>query len=219
MKKITLSFDNGPTSAVTPFVFQALEARNLQAYFCVVGSQLTSAVEHIALAKEALLRGHRLVNHSLTHVTPLGEEPSAAHARAEIADMHELMNELLGDWGAPWFRPFGREGTLGPHVFSQAALDQFKAMNYSVMMWNSVPRDWVDTEAWVDRALKDIDRHEHTLVVLHDIDSGAMRHLPQFLDTLIGEGVVFTLELPNDCVPVRHGVAHSEILSGLVAQV
>lgn len=218
MKKLTLSFDNGPTETVTPEVLDILAARELGAYFCVVGTQLQAHESHPAICRQALASGHRLVNHSLTHTTPLGECASETHARAEIHDMHTLMHTLLGEWGELWFRPFGREGALGPHVFSPAALAQFRALEYSVMLWNSVPRDWVDPVGWVDRALGEIAARDHTLVVLHDIDSGAMKHLPRFLDTLLDQGVTFTFELPSDCVPVRNGVENESLLRDLVCK-
>ena len=216
MKKVTLSFDNGPTPEVTPFVLRMLDDRALRAYFCVVGTQLQSNDANPALCREALGLGHVLVNHSLTHETPLGERPTTAHARSEIRDMHDLMRDLIGDWGEPRFRPFGREGALGTHVFSQAALDELRDLNYSVVMWNSVPRDGVDSDGWVARALEDISAKQHTLLVLHDIDSGAMKHLPAFLDELLDHDITVTLELPDTCVPMRNGLANQECLTGLV---
>ena len=216
MKKVTLSFDNGPTPNVTPFVLKTLDERALHAYFCVVGKQLQCDEANPQLCREALGLGHVLVNHSLTHETPLGEQPTAAHAHAEIRDMHDLMQDLIGDWGEPWFRPFGREGALGTHVFSQAALDELSDLRYSVLMWNSVPRDWIDIDGWVARALEDISAQRHTLLVLHDIDSGAMKLLPAFLDQLLDHDITITLELPDTCVPMRKGVANSECLTGLV---
>ena len=216
MKKVTLSFDNGPTPDVTPLVLSALEERDLHAYFCVVGKQLIGDEGNPALCREALRLGHVLVNHSLTHETPLGEQPTTAHARSEIRDMHELMQDLIGDWGEHWFRPFGREGALGTHVFSKAALDELSDLRYSVLMWNSVPRDWIDIDGWVARALEDISAQRHTLLVLHDIDSGAMKHLPAFLDQLLDHGITITLELPDTCVPMRKGLANNDCLTGLV---
>lgn len=216
-KMLTLSFDNGPTKNTTPKVLDVLAARNMHAYFCVTGLQL-KLNDHAKLVSETLDAGHRIVNHSLTHEVPLGDDASAAHARAEISDMDELMNELIGDWGERWFRPFGREGKLGQHVFSQAALAEFARLKYSVMLWNSVPRDWVDTHSWVSRALCDIDANNHTLMVLHDIDTGAMDHLAGFLDEVINRGIEISLKLPEDCIPIRNGQVVSPVhLEGLVA--
>ena len=45
----------------------------------------------------------------------------------------------------------------------------------------------------------------HTVIVLHDLDTGAMAHLEEFLDASLARGDVFTTELPSDCVPMRAG--------------
>ena len=216
--KVTLTFDNGPTPDVTPVVLESLRLRGLHAYFCVVGRQLRKGQEQIDLARAAIYDGHILVNHSLTHGTALGDDVAPEHARAEILEMHDLMKSLLGDWGAPWFRPFGRGGEIGRHIFSAAALKALASHSYSVLLWNSVPRDWEAPSLWVDKALADVSTREHTVVVLHDLNTGAMAQLPRFLDALDHLGCEITQELPLDCVPVREGVAawSESALAGLV---
>ena len=205
VSRVTLTFDNGPSADTTPFVLAELLRRGLNAYFCVVGSQLKAAEEHVNIAQEALRLGHCLVNHSLTHGVALGDEPTEEHALQEITNMHELMVEKLGGWGPSWFRPFGRGGELGPHIFSDHALNQLQALEYSVLLWNCVPRDWEDTKGWVGTALNQIEKNEHTVVVLHDIGTGAMANLPMFLDELDRRNAEITLQLPTSCVPLRKG--------------
>ncbi|MDA1074189.1 MAG: polysaccharide deacetylase family protein [Proteobacteria bacterium] len=206
MKKLNLTFDNGPTVETTAMVLDELLQRNLLASFCVVGKQLESAAGQ-DLARRALAEGHRIVNHSLTHGTALGDDPSDAHANAEVDQMHDLMQTSLGDWGARWFRPFGRGGKIGPHLFSAASVARFADLQYSVLLWNSVPRDWVDTQGWVETALKDIQQQNNTVLVLHDLPTGAMLNLPRFLDEVHKLDVQITQELPRDCVPFEHGKA------------
>lgn len=214
-KRVTLTFDNGPTPEVTPRVLDVLASRGLSGWFCVVGDRV-AAPGGAELVQRALEEGHRIVNHSMTHKTPLGDDPSAAHAQREVVDADLLLSTEVGQWGTPWFRPFGRGGLLGPHVFSEAALEVFRARGYSVVLWNSVPRDWEDTTGWVETALADIARQDHTVVVLHDVPTGAMDHLERFLDELDARDVEVTLDLADDCVPMRDGVAQYD-LAGLTA--
>ncbi|MGB7183974.1 MAG: polysaccharide deacetylase family protein [Burkholderiaceae bacterium] len=204
MKKLTLTFDNGPSAEVTRRVLDVLDKHKLTAWFCVVGQQLMQPGA-TALVKQAKAAGHKIVNHSMNHKTPLGEDLSAAHAQTEVRNMHDLMNTELGDWGELWFRPFGRGGALGPHVFSQAAVNELTAMQYSVLMWNNVPRDWVDPDGWVETALEKIARTEHTVIVLHDLPTGAMDHLPRFIEELNSRSIEITSEVPADCVPMSAG--------------
>ena len=114
------------------------------------------------------------------------------------------------------FRPFGRGGLLVPHLLSPAAADHLVAEDYTVVLWNSVPRDLEDATGWSERALADLDRNDHVVLVLHDLPTGAMYHLPAFLDRVAGDGVEVTLELPDSCVPIRRGVP-ADSLAGYVA--
>jgi hypothetical protein len=71
-----------------------------------------------------------------------------------------------------------------------------------------VPGDWRDPEGWVDRALAQCSAAPpHTLLVLHDLPTGAMRHLDGFLAALADTGAAFTQSFPEDCVPIRRGEA------------
>ncbi|MGI9328966.1 MAG: polysaccharide deacetylase family protein [Pseudomonadales bacterium] len=218
MSRITLSFDNGPSAHTTPFVLNQLQERGLSAFFCLIGRQLTSASEHVDLARETLHLGHRVVNHSMTHGLALGDDLSDEHALSEIEEMHQLMSDLLGDWGQNWFRPFGRGGQLGPHIFSRAAVQVLQDLEYSVLLWNCVPRDWEDTQGWVATALRQIEGTAHAVVVLHDLPTGAMKELPRFLDKVDRLGLDFTLDLPPECVPISNGgIAKQQELEKLVA--
>ena len=205
MSQVTLTFDNGPTVDTTPFVLEHLRARELTAFFCLVGSQLQQGNEQLDIARETLAQGHRVVNHSLTHGVALGDEPTLEHAVREVNDMHKLMDRSLGDWGERWYRPFGRGGKIGKHILSEPAVKELKTLEYSMLLWNSVPRDWEDVEGWVETALLDIEQSEHTVIVLHDLNTGAMNALPCFLDTVLERGNLFTEALPPDCVPISKG--------------
>jgi peptidoglycan/xylan/chitin deacetylase (PgdA/CDA1 family) len=205
MGTVTLTFDNGPTVKTTPFVLEALRARDISAWFCLIGTQLQAGREQIDIARETLEQGHHLVNHSLTHGTALGDDPGTEHARREIRDMHLLLDDTLGASGDRWFRPFGRGGEIGTHILSQPAVSELHALGYSLLLWNCVPRDWEDITGWVDVALRTISANDHTVVVLHDLDTGAMDALPGFLDALLGRGDRFSLDLPRSCVPIRNG--------------
>lgn len=216
MQRLTLTFDNGPSPDVTAQVLDLLAERQLLATFCIVGRRLLEPGA-ADIIRRAVGDGHRIVNHSMNHQTPLGADPSTAHAAVEIRDMHELMTTTLGHWGAPWFRPFGRGGTLGRHVFSQAAVNELSTLRYSILLWNSVPRDWIDPTGWVDTALNSIGSNEHTVVVLHDTPTGAMDHLPRFLDALDSRRIEIDSEFPTECVPMVRGIPNS-MIDALIAQ-
>ena len=98
-------------------------------------------------------------------------------------------------------------GKLGKHLLHPAVIEKLKAGGYSCVLWNSVPGDWLDPQGWLDRAIADFESRDWTLVVLHDIPSGAMAHLEEFLARLHDAGAELTQEFPPDCVPIVDGKA------------
>ena len=145
---------------------------------------------------------HRVGNHSLTHGRPLGELREQQTV-SEIATAHDILREFCGE--SFLFRPWGTEGQLDRRCLNRTAVDYLISGEHTCVLWNSVPRDWADPVGWVDRALSDVRAREHTVVVIHDLPSGAMDELPRFLDELDREGVAVTGELPDDCVPIIGG--------------
>ena len=202
MARLTLTFDNGPTPGVTERVLETLGERALPAAFFVVGDRLKQP-GGMALAARAKAEGHWIGNHTMSHSTPLGRRTEPDHAQREIA----AVDELLGELAEPerLFRPNAGGGVLGPHVLSRAAVRHLTARRQTVVLWNCVPRDWEDPEGWAERALAELRRRDWTLLVLHDLPTGAMDRLPAFLDRALAEGVEVVQDFPADCVPIRRG--------------
>ena len=123
------------------------------------------------------------------------------------------MQELLGDLAGEelLFRPFGKGGVLGPHLFSADAIAHLTAAQYTVVLWNSVPKDWLDPVGWPARALKDIEQQDWTVVVLHDVVPEAMDLLPSFLNDAAERGVEVTADFPEECIPIRKGVVRTDL--------
>jgi len=201
---VTLSFDNGPEPGVTEAVLDVLAARGILATFFVLGRKLATRCGQ-ALATRARAQGHRIGNHTFFHQTPLGE----GTAEAAVQEI-EATQELLGDL-APQklFRPFGGKGRLGPHLLNPAARDLLVAGGYTCVLWNAVPRDWSEPDAWHATAQRQIEAHRAggraTVLVLHDLPGGAMMHLPDFLDRMADAGISFVQDFPDECVIIRAG--------------
>lgn len=151
---------------------------------------------------------HQVGNHSLTHGRPLGELCEQESIR-EIATAQDILREFAGEHFL--FRPWGTQGQLGPKCLNRAAVNYLVDGKHTCALWNSVPRDWADPVGWVDRALADVRAREHTVVVIHDLPTGAMRELPRFLDGLERGRVAVTAELPEECVPIIGGCVVSSV--------
>jgi len=204
-RKVTLTFDNGPTPGVTDRVLDLLADRHLTACFFVIGTMLRKR-EGRELARRAFVERHRIGHHSMTHTVLLGDAEDAEGAvQSEIADLAPDMEEF--DAGTKLYRPYAAGGVLDHHVFSRASLRYLQDNGYTCVLWNSVPGDWKDPVGWVDGALADISRQPWTVVVLHDIKTGAMTQLPRFLDELLAQEVAIVSDFPEACLPIRDGHA------------
>lgn len=202
MTTVTLSFDNGPDPSVTPFVLDTLAERGILSTFFVVGRRAAEP-GGMALVERAHAAGHWIGNHTWTHTVPLGRRHEPDLAETEIARTQRLIQPFAQH--PPLFRPFGGGGILSPDLLSGGALDHLRAEGFTCVLWNAVPRDWVDPDGWVATALAQIESQPWSLVVLHDLPTGAMRHLPAFLDRLGGRGYEIRQDFPSDCLPIVGG--------------
>ncbi len=202
MFDLTLTFDNGPEPSVTPRVLDILGERGIKTTFFVIGEKLADPRRR-KLAERAHDEGHWIGNHTYTHTIPLGQQPGQDTAENEIG----RTQRAIGDLAHPdrWFRPFGGGGNLDARLFKPSIVDYLVRNGHGCVLWNAIPRDWDDPDGWTDRAFHQCSAQAWTLIVLHDLPSGAMNHLERFLDRVAAEGARFRQDFPPECVPIRCG--------------
>lgn len=202
MFDVTLTFDNGPEPQATPQVLGTLGEAGIKSTFFVLGEKLQTPNGR-ALARQAANEGHWIGNHTFTHTVALGVSTDPRAPEIEIGDTQALIADLAHP--LRWFRPTGIDGAIGPHLLSPAALQWLKDGLYSCVLWNCVPRDWLDPEGWVETAVEECRARPWSVVVVHDLPTGAMDHLPRFIERVRAEGGRFRQDFPEDCVPLRAG--------------
>jgi peptidoglycan/xylan/chitin deacetylase (PgdA/CDA1 family) len=197
MRQVTLSFDNGPTPGLTEQVLDILARRGIRATFFVIGQKLREPGA-VAAMQAAHAAGHWIGNHTLTHAVPFGECPTAAFAAEEIGKTEALIGSLARS--TKLFRPYGRQGHIGPHLFSRAAITYLLDHQYRTILWNAVPGDWRDQEGWVEACVAQVLVQDWSLIVLHDITNAALPRLPELLDRLEAMGVEFVQDFPPETI-------------------
>jgi peptidoglycan/xylan/chitin deacetylase (PgdA/CDA1 family) len=201
--KISLTFDNGPDPEVTPQVLDALAKNGVKATFFLLGKNL-AAPERRKLAVRAFEEGHRLGNHSYSHSVPFGLLETPADAVNEIMATDALLGELRGP--ERLFRPFGR-ARIGNHLLNAKAWDALAANKYTCVLWSCIPPERDCPDSWMEQAIKSCETQAWSVVVLHDLPTGAMRQLDRFLQMLAERGTEFSQDFPAECTPMRRGVA------------
>lgn len=200
MATITLSFDNGPEPDVTPRVLDTLRRHDLKATFFVLGRKL---VDNRDLAVRAHAEGHWIGNHTFHHEVPLGLMTDAGAASGEIARTEALIGDMAHE--RRFFRPYGGGGVLSKSLLNREARDHLARHGYTIVLWNAIPEDWRDPAGWVARALEQCFAQDETLIVLHDLPTGAMDHLDRFIGSARDRGASFRQEFPVSYVPMIKG--------------
>ena len=201
-RRVTLTFDNGPTPGVTERVLDILARARILATFFVIGNKIDKPGA-AGLMQQAHAAGHWIGNHTLSHTVALGDRPERSYAVSEI----EGAQLRIGPFSHPekLFRPYGNSGHLGPHLLSRSALDHLVAQNYRTVIWNNVPGDWRDPDGWVESCLAQVSIQDWSVVVLHDIEGGCLARLPELLRRLGELGVTFEQDFPASVTLTRGG--------------
>ncbi|MGM7671618.1 polysaccharide deacetylase family protein [Microbacterium sp. A93] len=201
-QKLTLTFDNGPTPGVTEKVLNVLEQRGLTATFFVIG-QKAATDRGPDLIKAIRSAGHSIGNHTMTHGEPLGLLHDRDRELAEIVNADAVLEDL--DVESRLFRPTGH-GAIGSHLLTRGTADYLMAKKYSVVLWTLFVRDSKMPDGWVERALARLPERDHHVLVVHDLPTGAMDHLPRFLDAVAQRGIEVVTDFPASVVPLRVGI-------------
>jgi peptidoglycan/xylan/chitin deacetylase (PgdA/CDA1 family) len=201
-RRVTLTFDNGPTPGVTERVLELLARENIRSTFFVIGQKLTAPAA-ASLARDAHSAGHWIGNHMFTHSVALGDRPTAEYAAREIGDTQDR----IGDLSHPdkLFRPYGNSGRIGRHLLSRAAISYLLTHQFRTVIWNSVPGDWKDPDGWVESCIAQVESQDWSVVVLHDIETGCLPRLPELLHRLADIGVSYEPNFPNEVTLTRAG--------------
>jgi len=189
---------------VTPAVLDVLARHGVASTFFVIGRKLLDPAAR-ACAERAHAEGHWIGNHTWTHSRPLGEQPGAEAAALEIGRTETEIGAL--SHAPPLFRPTGGGGHLDRRLLSREAAALLRAGGYTCVLWNALPRDWDRPHEWVEVALGQIATQPWSLMVLHDLPTGAMDHLDRFLTEARRRGCRFRQDFPPACVIITAGQA------------
>lgn len=202
MRKLTLTFDNGPIPGITEDILAILDRQRIKATWMVLGKNIQSQ-EGQDLLRTIASAGHWIGDHSMTHSIAFGEKPDVAYAEYEILETQRLIEPYAHP--EKYFRPFGNGGLMGPHLLSEEALSCLVEHKFTCLLWNSIPRDWNDPDGWVERGIAQAMEQDWTVVVLHDIPGACVSRLEEYITRARDQGIEIVQEIPESVLPIRHG--------------
>ena len=120
-KKIWITFDDGPDEKVTPYLINVLEKFNIKATFFVIGNQ---AKKHPELVKLIINNGHKIGNHSFSHLNGF-----STNNNKYFEDVEQAKKYIDSDIFRP---PYGK---ITPFQIKNLKKD-FKIIMWDIMSWD-----------------------------------------------------------------------------------
>lgn len=144
-KVLYLTFDDGPTSEITPWTLEILKDFNAQATFFCIGNNIAS---NPSIVQDVLAHGHTIGNHTFDHARGWKTKTDAYIIEAQktqklIEDQLQIYSQsdlsqskkIDSTKYRPLFRP----------PYGQIKLSQGKqliALGYHIIMWDIIAFDW-----------------------------------------------------------------------------
>lgn len=189
-----LTFDDGPSTAVTPLILDVLKEQNIKATFFVLGTNVNKNPD---LVKREYLEGHYIANHGYSHnyskIYENAENVLKEYNKTEKAIKKAIDNS---DYSSHLFRfPGGYTGGRYAKIKKQAG----KLLNdndISYVDWNVLTGDaeGANTKEKIMKNLKKYTKDKGNIVVLmHDASNKILTYetLNDVIDYLRGQGYTF----------------------------
>ena len=193
-KRVFLTFDDGPTQSVTPFILDLLKQENIKATFFVLGNRVKANPE---LIKREYEEGHYIANHGYTH------KYSEIYASEDnVLDEYNYTEQALQEalenpnYHSKIFR-FPGGSTGGYYREIKKVAKQYLRDNGIVSLdWNSLSKDAEGastTEELLDNVIETIGDKQSVVILMHDASDKILTYevLPEVIKYLRENGYQF----------------------------
>ncbi len=193
-KRAFLTFDDGPSSTVTPKILDTLKQEDVKATFFVLGTMVKSNKEILKRENE---EGHYIANHGYSHVYR-SIYANENNPLEEYNKTNKLIQEALNDenYHSNVFRfPGGSVGGYYDKIKTKAK-KKFEKNGIAYLDWNCLTNDsdGADTKNKIMKNLKETSKNKNSIVILmHDAPNKDLtaQTLPDVIDYLKGKGYSF----------------------------
>ena len=175
MKKVALTFDDGPHPSYTEQLLDGLKERGVVATFFVIGE---NASAHPELLKRMQEEGHLIGNHTYSHVQ-LRKNNRKAYGE-EIVATNEVIRHITG-METTYIRP--------PYGTWDKVYE--RKLNMIPVLWTVDPLDWCSQNS--DRIVEKVisKTKENDIILLHDIYESSVTAALKIVDVLQEKGYRF----------------------------
>jgi peptidoglycan-N-acetylglucosamine deacetylase len=176
---IAMTFDDGPSAALTPKLLDILAAHHIKATFFVLGEMVA---EHPEILARAVQEGHEIASHSWSH--PNLAKMSQEGVRSQLQRTDDEIKSATGKRPTLFRPPYGSITEREKRWIH----DEF---GYDIILWDVDPLDWKRPGPAVvcSRILKET--RPGSIVLSHDIHPGTIEAMPSTFDQLEAKGFKF----------------------------
>lgn len=157
MKRLCLTYDDGPNSAYTPELLDVLAKYSVKAVFFMVGMWVREQPE---LARRVAAEGHTIGNHTDTH--PDLRKITFAQAQDELAACEKTLTEVIGPHSKLFRPPF--------LLWTDQIREYTESIGLTTVMKTSAAMDWNlnhDIEYMYTKVLGE-QTNRSGIILLHD---------------------------------------------------
>ncbi len=183
-KRVFLTFDDGPSSTVTPKILDVLKAENIKATFFLLGSRVELNPE---IVKREYEEGHYIASHGYSHVySQIYASPQSVLDEYNNC-VRAIQNAIgIADYNPHLFR--------FPGGFKGGKYDKIKAEAHTLLEQNGITHvDWnaltsdaagaKTTEEFIAQLEKTVPKYNSVVVLMHD--AGNKKATAEALPTII----------------------------------
>ena len=189
-----LTFDDGPSQAVTPLILNVLKEQNIKATFFVLGSNVNKNPD---IVKRAYLEGHYIANHGYSHnyskIYSKAENVLSEYNKTEKAIQKAIGNS---EYSSHLFRfPGGYTGGKYEKI-KQKAGELLNKNDIAYLDWNVLTGD-AEGANTKEKIMKNIEKHTkdkgNIVVLMHDASSKILTYetLIEVINYLRNQGYTF----------------------------
>ena len=175
IKKIAITFDDGPHPYYTEQLLDGLKERNVKATFFVTGEHAELHPDVIKRMKE---EGHLIGNHTYSHIQLRSD--NREEFRNQLVKTNEIIEEITGEEVEYVRPPYGSWDK------------QFETeLNMIPVLWTLDPLDWCSTNVAGITAKVISKAEENDIILMHDYYETSVTAALEVVDELMEKGYVF----------------------------
>ncbi len=203
-KKIAfLTFDDGPSTSVTPKILDTLKTYDVKATFCLMGQNIEESEESKQLVNTIFKEGHAIANHTYSHnmkkLYP-GNKLNVDSYMEEVEKDNNAIRNIIGkDFNTRVIRMPG--GYMSREYYHDPNLPEFNARlkekdMYSID-WNAYDFDAEgrrkNAEQLLEHVKESVGTKEKVVILMHDTygKEQTAKALPQIIEYLRDQGYEF----------------------------